>query len=89
MLFKIRQMSQHFAVTGILIHDPAIRRQAVHRADVGKLQRHARSAIESYSDDELASLIGTKRMSDYKAAARANSSSKSGRCPSTSRLQAS
>jgi hypothetical protein len=63
-------MSQHFAVTGILIHDPAIRRQAVHRADVAyfslvsKLQRHARSAIESYSDDELASLIGTKRMSD-------------------------
>ncbi|MGK3143090.1 glutamate synthase-related protein [Pantoea sp. C2G6] len=35
---------------------------------VSKLQRHARSAIESYSDDELASLIGTKRMSDYKAA---------------------
>ncbi|KAI4635862.1 hypothetical protein J4E78_011102, partial [Alternaria triticimaculans] len=35
---------------------------------ISKLQRHARSAIESYSDDELASLIGTKRMSDYKAA---------------------
>ena len=35
---------------------------------VSKLQRHARSAIESYSDDELASLIAAKRMSDYKAA---------------------
>ncbi|MBK0097877.1 glutamate synthase large subunit [Erwinia sp. S63] len=35
---------------------------------VSKLQRHARSAIESYNDDELASLIAAKRMSDYKAA---------------------
>ncbi|KNC13998.1 GltA [Pantoea sp. RIT-PI-b] len=35
---------------------------------ISKLQRHARSAIESYSDDELASLIAAKRMADYKAA---------------------
>lgn len=35
---------------------------------VSKLQRHARAAIENYSDDELASLIAAKRMSDYKAA---------------------
>jgi glutamate synthase (NADPH/NADH) large chain len=44
----------------------------------------ARSAIESYSDDELASLIGTKRMSDYKAALTQRNIR-----PSTSRLQAS
>jgi glutamate synthase (NADPH/NADH) large chain len=35
---------------------------------ISKLQRHARAAIENYSDSELASLIGSKRMSDYKAA---------------------
>ncbi|WP_312042295.1 glutamate synthase-related protein [Erwinia sp.] len=35
---------------------------------VSKLQRHARSAIENYSDDELACLIAAKRMADYKAA---------------------
>ena len=35
---------------------------------ISKLQRHARSAIEGYSDDELASLIANKRMTDYKAA---------------------
>ncbi|MBN7122036.1 glutamate synthase large subunit [Erwinia billingiae] len=35
---------------------------------ISKLQRHARSAIENYSDDELACLIAAKRMADYKAA---------------------
>lgn len=35
---------------------------------ISKLQRHARAAIENYSDEELASLIAAKRMSDYKAA---------------------
>ncbi|CAX54081.1 glutamate synthase-related protein [Erwinia pyrifoliae] len=35
---------------------------------IGKLQRHGRAAIESYSDEQLACLIGAKRMADYKAA---------------------
>lgn len=33
-----------------------------------KLQRHARSAIEHYSDAELAALIAAKRLADYKTA---------------------
>ncbi|THU05554.1 glutamate synthase large subunit [Lampropedia puyangensis] len=35
---------------------------------MSKLQRHARAAIESYSDDALAALIAAKRLADYKAA---------------------
>ncbi|MFS2221326.1 glutamate synthase-related protein [Pantoea sp. B65] len=35
---------------------------------ISKLQRHARAAIENYSDEELSCLIAAKRMSDYKAA---------------------
>lgn len=59
---------------GTAVEDPAVEkavRNLLMTEDfslISKLQRHARSAIESYSDDELASLIGTKRMTDYKAA---------------------
>jgi len=35
---------------------------------IAKLQRHARAAIENYSDEELSCLIAAKRMADYKAA---------------------
>ncbi|ORM69802.1 glutamate synthase-related protein [Pantoea rwandensis] len=59
---------------GTAVEDPAVEKAVRNLlmtedfALVSKLQRHARSAIESYSDDELASLIAAKRMSDYKAA---------------------
>ena len=35
---------------------------------IAKLQRHARAAIENYSDEQLSCLIAAKRMADYKAA---------------------
>ncbi|KKW68943.1 GltA [Lampropedia cohaerens] len=35
---------------------------------MSKLQRHARAAIEQYSDEELAALIAAKRLADYKSA---------------------
>ncbi len=59
---------------GTAVEDPAVEKAVRNLlmtedfALVSKLQRHARSAIESYSDDELASLIAAKRMADYKAA---------------------
>jgi len=59
---------------GTHVEDPAVEkavRNLLMTEDfslVSKLQRHARAAIENYSDSELASLIGSKRMSDYKAA---------------------
>ncbi|MDJ0022623.1 glutamate synthase-related protein [Pantoea eucrina] len=59
---------------GTAVEDPAVEKAVRNLlmtedfALVSKLQRHARAAIESYSDDELASLIAAKRMADYKAA---------------------
>lgn len=35
---------------------------------ISQLQRHARAAIDNYSDQQLSYLIAAKRMSDYKAA---------------------
>ena len=37
---------------------------------IAKLQRHARAAIENYSDEQLSCLIAAKRIADYKAALR-------------------
>ncbi|MFT4267168.1 MAG: glutamate synthase-related protein [Xenophilus sp.] len=35
---------------------------------MSKLQRHARTAIEQYGDEELAALVAAKRLADYKQA---------------------
>ncbi|WP_277976864.1 glutamate synthase-related protein [Pantoea endophytica] len=76
--YTVLSLAQQLALgklpKGTAVEDPAVEkavRNLLMTEDftlISKLQRHARSAIESYSDDELASLIAAKRMSDYKAA---------------------
>ncbi|MDE1189826.1 MAG: glutamate synthase-related protein [Pantoea sp.] len=76
--YTVLSFAQQLALSklpkGTSVEDPAVEkavRNLLMTEDfslVSKLQRHARSAIENYNDDELASLIASKRMSDYKAA---------------------
>lgn len=76
--YTVLSLAQQLALgklpKGTAVEDPAVEkavRNLLMTEDftlISKLQRHARSAIESYSDDELASLIAAKRMADYKAA---------------------
>lgn len=76
--YTVLSLAQQLALgklpKGTAVEDPAVEkavRNLLMTEDftlISRLQRHARSAIESYSDDELASLIAAKRMSDYKAA---------------------
>jgi glutamate synthase (NADPH/NADH) large chain len=76
--YTVLSLAQQLALgklpKGMAVEDPAVEkavRNLLMTEDftlISKLQRHARSAIESYSDDELASLIAAKRMADYKAA---------------------
>ncbi|MRS20322.1 glutamate synthase large subunit [Enterobacteriaceae bacterium RIT692] len=76
--YTVLSLAQQLALgklpKGTAVEDPAVEkavRNLLMTEDftlISRLQRHARSAIESYSDDELASLIAAKRMADYKAA---------------------
>ena len=73
-LSTVQQLAQSRLPKGTAVEDPAVEKAVRNLlmtedfALISKLQRHARSAIENYSDEELSCLIAAKRMADYKAA---------------------
>ncbi|CAK9883680.1 MAG: Glutamate synthase [NADPH] large chain [Candidatus Erwinia impunctatus] len=73
-LSSAQQLALSRLPKGTAVDDPAVEKAVRNLlmtedfALIGKLQRHARAAIENYEDQQLASLIAAKRIADYKSA---------------------